>query len=77
MNAIVGLGARMVMVARVAASMMFVVGPAMAVLPMIFLSMMPPLIMTAPGLMSFSGEIIETIVINAPQSVRRNSAHKP
>ena len=77
MNAIVGFGVNKVMAPRIAASIMFVVGPAMAVLPMIFLSIKLPDIITAPGLMSLKGDKMLMSVISAPHSVRRNSAHRP
>ena len=63
------------MIPSAAASVMLVNGPAMAVLPIIFLSTKLPVIITAPGEMILnSGETTDTSVINAPKSVRRNSA---
>jgi len=53
-------------------------GPAMAVLPIVFL-FMDPAIITAPGEMILIGTlgIAERRVNKAPKSVRRNSAHSP
>jgi len=77
MKLIAGLVVMRLLIPRAAASMMFVVGPAMAVLPMILLSTKLPLIITAPGEMSFSGLIMLTSVMSAPHVVSRNSAHNP
>lgn len=58
------------------ASTMFVRGPAIEVLPMVSLSGIPATI-TAPGEMILKGDMIDNIVIKAPNIVIRNSAHKP
>jgi len=55
---------------------MFVKGPARAVLPKVSL-LIGPEIITAPGEIIFKGETIERRVISAPNMVNRNSAHNP
>ena len=55
---------------------MFVRGPAIEVFPIVSLSGVPAII-TAPGEIILKGEIIDSIVMRAPNIVMRNSAHKP
>jgi len=56
---------------------MFVIGPAMDVFPMLFMSA-DPAIITAPGdIILKSGVITEINVKMAPMSVSLNSAHNP
>ena len=70
-------GKRNVPTRKIVDNAMFVVGPAMAVFPMLFVSAYPE-IMTAPGDMILkSGVIVEISVRIAPVSVSLNSAHRP
>ena len=55
---------------------MFVIGPAIDVLPKSSIVIGPD-IMTAPGEINLKGKKIESKVINAPQVVKRNSDHNP
>jgi hypothetical protein len=58
------------------ARLIFVIGPAIDVFPIVFLSATPPT-MTAPGEIILKGDIIVNNVMRAPNMVILNSAHNP